>query len=152
MSRPRLIDATRAAILATGRPYVIENVAGARPELRSPVLLCGRMFGLTTTDTDGTPLVLDRHRLFESDVLLAQPDHPVHDPTAQVAGAYAGARRDKREAREIRRGGYVPSADVVRDLLGVPWMSERGAFLSIPPVYTEHIGSWLLAHLPVGAS
>lgn len=143
----RLIAATRDALTATGRPYVIENVADARSELRNPALLCGRMFGLSATDDDGTPLVMDRHRLFETSWLLLTPEHPWHDPSMQVAGSYGGARRDKWEARHVRKGGYVPSHAVQARLLGTPWMSEKGCQLSIPPAYTEHIGEQLLAHL-----
>jgi DNA (cytosine-5)-methyltransferase 1 len=140
----RLIAASRDVLEQAGRPYVIENVADARPELHAPILLCGRSFGLAATDDDGTRLVMDRHRLFESPVFLMQPAHPPHRRALQVAGSYAGARRDKLQARHVRHGGYVPSADVQRALLGVPWMSERGAMLSIPPVYTEWIGAQLL--------
>jgi DNA (cytosine-5)-methyltransferase 1 len=148
----RLIAATREALEIIGRPYVIENVADARPELRDPVLLCGRMFGLTATDDDGTPLVMDRHRLFEtSGFPMLAPEHVKHDRSVQVAGSYGGARRDKREAREIRKGGYVPSADVQRELLGTPWMSEKGCQLSIPPVFTEFIGAQLIDALAVAA-
>ena len=143
----RLIGATRAALESTGRPYVIENVEGAKRELRTPILLCGRMFGLAAIDDDGTPLVMDRHRLFESNVFLTQPEHQKHDRTLQVAGSYGGARRDKDEARNVRKGGYVPSVDVQRALLGTPWMSEKGCQLSIPPVYTEFIGRQLIEHL-----
>jgi DNA (cytosine-5)-methyltransferase 1 len=143
----RLIGATREAFHIAGVPYVIENVADARPELLNPVLLCGRQFGLTATDDDGTPLVMDRHRMFETSFPLMAPEHPKHDRSVQVAGSYGGARRDKREAREIRKGGYVPSADVQRALLGTPWMSEKGCQLSIPPAYTEFIGAALMAHL-----
>lgn len=147
----RLIGVTREALRMVGRPYIIENVAGARPELINPILLCGRMFGLSATDDDGTPLILDRHRLFESNVFLMAPPHPKHTP-GQVAGAYGGARRDKREAREIRKGGYVPpNVDVLRELLGTPWMSEKGCFLSIPPVYAQFIGEQLLSALEVAA-
>jgi DNA (cytosine-5)-methyltransferase 1 len=148
----RLIAATREALLIVGRPYVIENVADARPELVDPVLLCGRMFGLSATDDDGTLLVLDRHRLFESSVQLTAPLHVKHDRRLQVAGAYGGARRDKHEARHIRKGGYVPpSLDVLRRLLGTPWMTEEGCFLSIPPVYARHIGRQLMAHIEAEA-
>lgn len=141
----RLIPATRAAIRATGKPYIIENVADARPELRSPILLCGRMFGLSATDTDGTHLVLDRHRLFESNVLLMAPEHLPHDRTLQVAGAYGGARSDKVAARTVRKGGYVPAdLDVLRELLGTPWMTRKGCYLSIPPAYTEFLGEQLM--------
>ena len=150
----RLIGATREALLMAGRPYVIENVYGARHELVNPAMLCGRMFGLTAIDEDGTVLTLDRHRMFEVHGFpLLVPEHTPHGWAynrrhgIQVAGAYGGARRDKREAREIRKGGYVPSLAVMRDLLGTPWMSEKGCQLSIPPAYTEHIGRQLLAEL-----
>jgi DNA (cytosine-5)-methyltransferase 1 len=144
----RLIAATREALRIVGKPYVIENVEDARTELESPLLLCGRMFHLGAVDEDGTPLVLDRHRLFESNLLLSAPPHVKHDRTVQVAGAYSGARRDKAEARLVRKGGYVPkSLEVLRDLLGTPWMTEQGCFLSIPPAYTEHLGSQVAAQL-----
>jgi DNA (cytosine-5)-methyltransferase 1 len=147
----RLISVVREALQMVGKPYVIENVADARRELRDPVLLCGRMFGLTATDDDGTPLVMDRHRLFESSEFLMAPDHPKHDRRIQVAGSYGGARRDKWEAKHVRKGGYVPSVDVQRALLGTPWMSEKGCQLSIPPVYTEFIGAQLLARIEAAA-
>jgi DNA (cytosine-5)-methyltransferase 1 len=143
----RLIGATREALEMVGAEYVIENVADARAELRDPILLCGRMFGLSAIDDDGTPLVMDRHRLFESSVFLLAPDHPKHDRSVQVAGSYGGARRDKREAREVRKGGYVPSADVQRALLGTPWMTEKGCQLSIPPAFTHFIGEQLMEAL-----
>ena len=147
----RLIAATREALLIVGKPYVLENVADARPELNHPILLCGRQFNLTTTDDDGTPLTLDRHRLFESNVFLMAPPHPPHDPAVQVAGSYGGARRDKVEARQIRKGGYVPSHAVQARLLGTDWMTEKGCQLSIPPAYTEFIGQQLLDHLQAAA-
>src|SRR5665647_2816061 len=63
-----LIAATREAMLIVGRPYVIENVADARPELRDPLTLCWSMFYEpgSVLDDDGTPLRMARHRLFES--------------------------------------------------------------------------------------
>lgn len=142
----RLIAAGREAQRATGLPYVIENVEGARSELINPIMLCGRQFGLTAVDDDGTTLHLDRHRYFESDVLILAPDHEPHDRTVQVAGVYGGARKDKDEARTIRRGGYVPpSAGVQSALLGgVDWMSLKGRQLCIPPVYARYIGAQLL--------
>lgn len=146
----RLIAATREALIETGRPYVIENVADARPELRDPLMLCWSMFYEpgSVIDDDGTPLRMERHRLFESNVPLLAAGHCRHPRDIQVAGAYGGARRNKREAREIRKGGYVPpSLDVLRCLTGLDWASEKGCFLSIPPAYTEHIGRQLLDYL-----
>ena len=146
----RLIAATREALETTGRPYVIENVADARPEMREPLMLCWSMFYApgSVADTDGTPLRMERHRLFESNVPLFLPGGCNHPKDVQVAGAYGGARRDKWEARHVRKGGYVPgSVEVLRELLGTPWMSEKGCFLSIPPAYADFIGQQIAAHI-----
>jgi DNA (cytosine-5)-methyltransferase 1 len=143
----RQIAAARAVTELSGVPYVLENVADARPELKDPVLLCGRMFGLGAIDDDGTPLVVDRHRLFETNWPLMAPEHPTHHRGVQVAGVYGGARRDKVEARQVRKGGYVPpNPDVLADLLGVERgaMSEDAMFKAIPPAYSEFIGAQLL--------
>lgn len=143
---PDLVAATRAAMIATGKPYVIENVAGA--PLLNPVLLCGRMFNLTATDEDGTKLHLDRHRKFETNWgLVGPPDCRPHDRSLQVAGSYGGARRDKSEARNIRHGGYVPSLRVQQELLGIDWMKEGEMYQAIPPAYAEYVGKQLLEHL-----
>jgi DNA (cytosine-5)-methyltransferase 1 len=148
----RLIAATREVLEMVGRPWVIENVEDAKSELRQPIMLCGRQFGLTATDDDGTPLIMDRHRLFESNRFLMGLPHEPHSDRVQVAGSYGGARRDKDEARNVRKGGYVPkSVDVQRALLGTPWMSEKGCQLSIPPVYTQFLGEQLLEQLAVAA-
>lgn len=143
----RLIAVVRETLRDTRLPFIIENVQDARQELRAPVMLCGRMFNLSTLDDDGTYLVLDRHRLFECyGFMPLVPDHEPHDRSLQVAGAYAGARRDKVEAREVRKGGYVPpNVEVQRKLLRAPgWMSERGIQLSIPPDYSRFLGTQLL--------
>ena len=69
---PRLIEAVRAALQATQRPYVIENVVGA--PLHFPLLLCGSMFHLATP----CGAQLRRHRLFESNLLLMAPGDCQH--------------------------------------------------------------------------
>lgn len=145
----RLIGATREALEIVGRPYVIENVEDAKSELRNPITLCWTQFHTpgTVFDTDGTPLWMRRHRLFESNVDLWPPGECEHPLRMQCAGAYGGARRDKWEARHVRKGGYVPSLPVMALLIDTPWMTEQGCRLSIPPAYTEHIGRQLLAHI-----
>jgi DNA (cytosine-5)-methyltransferase 1 len=147
----RLIAATREALEDVGKPWVIENVEDARRELRSPLMLCWTHFNVgvdaAVLDDDMTPLWMRRHRLFESSLDLWPAGECVHPRDMQCAGAYGGARRDKDEARYVRKGGYVPSLPVMRGLLGTPWMSEKGCQLSIPPAYTTHIGTQLLAHL-----
>ena len=163
----RLIAATRELLKLTGKPWVIENVEQAGRQMVDPILLCGRMFGLSAMDADGTPLVLDRHRLFESNVPLTAPAHPRHG-REQVGGVYGGSRRAKRlpgetlaeiaprdryAARVERGGGYVPrSVEVRQQLLGIDWMTSKGMEESIPPVYAQHVGMQLLAAVSEAAA
>lgn len=170
----RSIPPIREALESTGRPYVIENVKDAVWDLRDPILLCGCMFDLSTIDTDGIRIHLHRPRLFElggwdipglveqtmtvrgKDYTVRSPracDHSTHE---WVAGAYGGARRDKYEARYVRKGGYVPpDKAVVMALLGITAEDRNGAkeptwnglFECIPPSYTEWIGTQLAGQL-----
>ena len=81
-----LIPQTREALIASGVPYVIENVPGA--PLINPVQFCGSSFGLKVR----------RHRLFESNVSLIGSvcDHKTQ---GKPVGIY-GSMRD-----EIPGGG-----------------------------------------------
>lgn len=158
----RLIAATRELLAVADRPWVIENVEQARRQMVDPIMLCGRMFGLEADDADGARLVLDRHRLFESNVPLVAPAHPTHG-SEQVAGVYGGSRRAKRlpgesladvaprdrhAARFERKGGYVPRSIAVKQaLLGIDWMTVKGMEESIPPIYAQHVGTHLMAHV-----
>lgn len=145
----RLIPATRDLLEQTGKPWVIENVEDAKPELNSPLTICWTHINRpgSVVDTDGTRLWMKRHRLFESNVALWPAGECEHPRDMQCAGAYGGARRDKWEAKHVRKGGYVPSVEVMGELLGIDWMSEKGLQLSIPPSYSQWIGGQVLAHL-----
>ncbi|WP_334153009.1 hypothetical protein [Microbacterium sp.] len=145
---PELIEPTRGLLQATGLPYVIENVEGARDRMVEPMLLCGSMFGLKAFDVDGTRLALRRHRLFESNVWLMSAGGCVHDGD-QVAGVYGGGRHRNVSDRDnpARRGGYTPLGKVRAELMGMGWASQHGLSQAIPPAYTEHIGGQLLAHI-----
>ena len=160
----RLIAATRELLVVSERPWVIENVEQAIAQMRRPITLCGRMFGLEAIDEDGEPLVLDRHRLFESNVELTYPTHPRHERDERsVGGVYGGSRRakadgtertlaewaplDRHAAKHVRKGGYVPRSKAVQQaLLGIDWMTVRGMQESIPPIYAQHVGMQLLTH------
>lgn len=151
----RLIAATREALQEVGKPYVIENVADARSELINPTMLCWSMFNEpgSVVDTDNTPLRMERHRLFETSFPLGMTSPCNHPRDVQVAGAYGGARRDKWEAKHVRKGGYVPpDLTVLRELTGLTWATEKGCFLSIPPCYTEWIGAELMDYLTASAA
>ena len=136
----RLIHEVRRELIKLGLPYVIENVTGARADMRNPILLSGGMFGLR----------VDRPRLFESNVLLLAPDRVrVHDPVGVYGGRPDGrllwTRADGSEQRA------ASSLEVARDVMEMPWASWRGCAEAIPPAYTEHIGRQLMAHLEEGS-
>lgn len=140
---PDLLEPTRAALMSSGLPWVIENVEGA--PLIDPLKLCGTEFGLRASDIDGVPLAMKRHRLFEANFWLMGAGGCAHDNT-QIAGSYSGSRHRKPEHRDNpeRRGGYTPALFVRAALLEVDWMSEHGMGQAIPPVYTEFIGRQLM--------
>jgi DNA (cytosine-5)-methyltransferase 1 len=145
---PDLVEPTRDALLATGLPFIIENVEGA--PLIDPLLLCGSMFGLKAIDVDGERLALQRHRLFESNVWLMSAGGCAHDGD-QVAGVYGGGRHRNVSDRDSpsRRGGYTPLGSVRNELMGIDWMTQWGLTQAIPPAYTEFLGAQLLDHLTV---
>jgi DNA (cytosine-5)-methyltransferase 1 len=144
VEHPDLVAPTRAALEATGRPYVIENVVGA--PLINPITLCGAAFGLTAVDVDGAPVVLRRHRLFESNVWLwpVECTHLAYvDRGYRIAGVYGAGSRSV-EAARIRGGGYTPAKAVAAELMGAPWMTMAGLQQAIPPAYTRYLGEQLL--------
>lgn len=134
---PDLIAATRAAILATGLPYVIENVVEALPLMLSPVKLCGSSFGLDVR----------RHRLFESSVLLfgLPCDHARQTPRFRSLDS-----RRSQPASVVGVHGhlnYGGELEIRRRAMGIHWMGNAELSQAIPPAYTEYIGTQLMWHL-----
>jgi len=136
-SHPQLIEPVRAMLLASGLPYVIENVPGA--PIRGDYMLCGTMFGLRST----TGLHVQRHRYFEVSWI---PDAlgPVcwHRTGATMSVTGNGTPSGNRKTL-----GRNVSVDEWRSGMGMPWASRYGLAQSIPPAYTEHIGRELLVAL-----
>lgn len=134
---PDLIPATRELLQAAGIPYVIENVVGA--ELIDPVVYCGSSFGLRVR----------RHRLFESNVPLVAPACN-HEAQPHPVGVYGNGGAWKRTAPG--GGGVKVAGADAADALGIDWTDHQpGLAQAIPPAYTQHIGTQLLAHVD-GAS
>jgi DNA (cytosine-5)-methyltransferase 1 len=135
-----LLEATRSALVSLGRPFVVENVPGA-PMRPGSLMLCGSMFGLGADCSDGRRRQLRRHRLFDSSLWLWPSGPCMH--RGQPVGVYGHGGAWKRgESR-----GYKGNAEERRAALDVPWMSSHGSAQAIPPAYTEHIGSQLLAEV-----
>jgi DNA (cytosine-5)-methyltransferase 1 len=125
---PDLIAPVRRLLQKTGKPFVIENVAGARRWLRNPIMLCGSMFGLN----------LWRHRYFE-----IWPQRWWLTPTcnhSELPVLITGTTRRKPEA-----GGRMDySVQQCREASGLYWMTRKELDEAIPPAYTHWIGQHLM--------
>jgi DNA (cytosine-5)-methyltransferase 1 len=139
---PRLVPAVRALLGASGRPWVMENVIGAPME--SPVLYCGGAFGLGANCGDGVRRQLQRHRLFESNVLLMSPGCGCN--AREKVGVY-GTGGGWANRQSPARGGYQGNKVERQQAMGVDWMTIAEMSQAIPPAYTQHIGEQLMTHL-----
>lgn len=132
-SHQDLIKPVREILIGTGKPYIIENVPGARHELINPIMLCGSMFGLKT----------HRHRYFELswNTLIMQP-RCKHDfiPTV-VSGTTKRLENGKRREHTTQE---------CKDAMGINWMIRKELDQAIPPAYTEFLGQHLITHLRGG--
>jgi DNA (cytosine-5)-methyltransferase 1 len=143
-AHPALIEPAREIRELAGIPYVIENVEAARWALRNPIKLCGSSFGLRVR----------RHRLFESNVFIEQPecDHAWQDdlPCYRV---YVGKERTNGKGwkstgvmpvfggNQLVGGGQLAQASIA---MGINWMTDEEINESLPPAYTRHIGNHLI--------
>ncbi len=131
---PPLLTQTRSGI--NSKPYVIENVAGARDELHNPVELTGAMFALG----------VHRPRLFELGRWFTMvPPRPRRqkDPVA-VYG-----RHDRRRLWTRVDGTELRAADLptAQEAMGIDWMDWNEIREAIPPAYTRFIGEQFLAQV-----
>lgn len=124
-----LIGVTRDKLVASGKPFVIENVPGA--PVQNPIELCGLMFGLN----------FYRHRLFEMNFKCEVPVHPLHTKPLAKMG------RPPKEDEVLQFVGHFSGVPRGRKELNTPWMSQYGMAQCVPPAYTEFIGKQLRAHV-----
>ena len=130
---PDLVAATREALNATGRPWVIENVPGS--PMRADYRICGCHVGLAE---------IRRVRWFETSwhgFALAPPCHHT-----ALAITVTGHGTTSRSAHRIR-GLPNPTVAQIRLAMGIDWMSRDELSQAIPPAYTRFIGGQLAAHL-----
>jgi DNA (cytosine-5)-methyltransferase 1 len=130
--KPQQIDAIRELLVASGLPWVIENVPGAPLVVDSNLFgdhgveLCGSMFGLR----------IRRHRLFETNFPVSPPAPCDHSRPAM----------NPHNSASRKAIGYAPERQWGEEM-GVSWMGKDETRQAIPPSYTEHIGSYLLSHI-----
>lgn len=129
--RGKLIPFVRAMLRASGKPYVIENVGGAKKDLEHPIMLCGSSFGLGVW----------RHRFFETSeqiVFVPECQHSIVPKPIDVTGTggpFSGTRKKP-------GGGVSRKPDNLihaRSVMGISWMSRRELSESIPPAFSEYI-------------
>ncbi len=138
---PKQIAPVRERLKATGKPYIIENVVGAKRHMSASLLLCGSMFGLR----------MQRHRLFETNMnVLLCPPKPCDHRKASIA-VYGHSVWDSSLPGTPRKDG-TPRPDSVsiqigREVMGINWMNIEELAEAIPPAYTKWIGTQLLTYL-----
>ncbi len=121
-SKVNMIPEVRDALIASGKPYIIENVPNA--PLINPVQLCGSAFQLKVR----------RHRLFESNVEIVGTGC-YHKEQGKPVGIY-GSMRD-----EIPNGGHTAKTMAeANEAMGIDWMIWGELVESIPPIYTQYLG------------
>lgn len=169
---PDLVGPVRAALLATGKPFVIENVLAA--PLENPVILSGCMFGLTVDWDIPKTKVLPHRKLGYGTWEVVKGKFWAAGPVADGPVRFHLERQRGFEVHgfdlpvlpvdpEIHK---FPALSVVTgtpsgfwdqwyaqsiprqvkvELMRTPWMTIRGNAESIPPVYTEYIGKQFTA-------
>ena len=136
-----VLTPTRERFAALPVPYIIENVPGAVRHMRPTIALHGGMFGLG----------VHRPRLFESNVLLLASKASV---TRSPVGVYG--KPDGRVVWRHRNNGNYKGKSLIRAwksleegaaAMGIDWMTVDELREAIPPAYTEHLGTQLLAYV-----
>ncbi len=127
---PNLIEAIRLRLIATGKPYVIENVVG-EPYLKHPLKLNGAFFGKN----------LRRTRYFETSF----PIDLVLLPKEMKSNFRMG--RPVKEGDILTPVGHFSNISYARRVMGIDWMNRSELTQAIPPVYSEYIGKYWMEYL-----
>jgi len=135
-----LIVPTRELLIASGLPYVIENVEGA--DLINPIRLCGSSFGLSVR----------RHRLFEcSFSAMAMPCAHHLQSEAKYPTCWR-PNGERRMAKAVQVYGNPAGKHLWPEAMGIDWMTSDELAQAIPPAYTEHVGGYLLSAITAQVS
>ena len=121
-SKIDLIPETRAGLIKSAKPFIIENVMGS--PLIDPIMLCGSAFGLKVR----------RHRIFESNIKL-NGSLCDHKKQGRPVGVY-GSLND-----EIPNGGKTAKTITeAREVMGIEWGIWTELVEAIPPIFTQYLG------------
>ena len=135
----RSIPPTREVIQASGKPYIIENVADARWDMEVAATLCGKTFGLN----------LFRHRCFETSWFLLTPPHQKHTEVI-AAGRATLAKRMHGLNGWGGPPGHQSGVERHKAQMGIDWMTGEELAQAVPPAYSEYLGRELMSTLCAG--
>jgi len=139
---PLLIPDVRNRLIATGKPYAIENVEGAKRDMINPVTLCGSQFGLRK-EFNGENVYLRRHRLLEANFMISEAGP--HDHSGYAFPVFGHGPGGSQNPHIKGKGG----AAFARELMGIDWTTRHELNESIPPVYTEYVGQYMMGAVDV---
>lgn len=149
--------------------WVMENVEGA--PILNGINLCGTMVGLPIYRHRlfecshvllSPPHQPHRRRISAGPLLGDRARNPVHEVARQTSAVRPGISAWQAETAHPRRGpratpnglpvvvgigGHFGGADLVREAMGIPWMTRDELSQAIPPAYTRLIGEQLLDQL-----
>jgi DNA (cytosine-5)-methyltransferase 1 len=126
-----LIPQTGNLLLSSGKPYVIENVMGARKILRNPIRLCGTSFGIPVR----------RHRLFELGGWTNVSASPSCDHGRFTERRFPGSSNRPNGRTVCNIGEYRVPLTVQKECMTVDWkVTLRELSEMVPPPITQWIG------------
>lgn len=135
-----MLTATLELLRRIPVPWVVENVDGSPLPHQADLFgshgleLCGCMF-------PGLRGLIYENRLFETSFAVPQPGHVPHIWPQTKLG------RPPRAGECMQVTGHFSDAAEGGRRYQATWMTRDGLAQAIPPVYTEYIGTRLLAHL-----
>ena len=125
---PDLLEPIRQKLVDSNKPYIIENVIGAK--LINPVILCGTMF---------PGLKVFRHRLFESNIPL------IVEMKCNHKGHKAKERRTDNGDFFTVAGHNTGTIAEWKDAMGIDWIENKKVLAqAIPPAYSKYLGKQII--------
>jgi DNA (cytosine-5)-methyltransferase 1 len=133
---PKLIGSVRELLKRSGKPWVIENVQGARSDMINPIMLCGSSFGLGVR----------RHRMFETNppiALVPACAHHAQPEPIDVTGSGGFCNKPRIGGGRSRKPKNLLEA---RNAMGINWLGRRELSQAIPPAYTRYLAEAMMGH------
>jgi DNA (cytosine-5)-methyltransferase 1 len=130
-NHPDLLPQVLGILRGQDTPYIVENVEGTQVLMRSPVMLCGSMFGLE----------IWRHRWFEvgnTSLLLMTP------PCAHIGHPILISGRGMRGVSQAGKRPAEPLKAIKMQAIKIDWMITKELDEAIPPAYSKFLATQIL--------